>query len=255
MECSTCNATLSSEDGFCTECGSAVAARFCTECGVRVAADLRFCTECGSPIVSEVNPTTVGACGKVRPGVDVRLVDANDCEVPAGATGEMIVRTDRPWGMNSGYYKNPVATANAWRNGWFHTGDAMRCDADGNYYFVDRKKDAIRRRGENIAGLEIDRIIGAHPNVVEVAAVPVPAELGDEEILAVVVKKRGSDLDAQGVAAWCAGRLAAMKVPRYVLFMDALPHTPTHKIAKHRLKHDTAALLAQAKDTNPAKNI
>ena len=100
-------------------------------------------TEISSPIVSEPNPTRRGTCGKARPGVDVRLVDENDCEVPTGEIGEMIVRTDRPWGMNSGYYKRPDATAEAWRNGWFHTGDCFRQDEEGYFYFVDRMKDVI----------------------------------------------------------------------------------------------------------------
>ncbi len=86
----------------------------------------------------------------------MRLVDENDCEVAVGDVGELIVRTDRPWAMNSGYYKNPEATARAWRNGWFHTGDAFRCDEDGNFFFVDRMKDAIRRRGENISSFEVE---------------------------------------------------------------------------------------------------
>ena len=104
-------------------------------------------TEISSPIVSEPNPSRRGTCGKVRAGVEVRLVDENDCEVPTGQIGEMLVRTDRPWAMNHGYYKNPEATAEAWRNGWFHTGDCFRKDEEGFFYFVDRRKDAIRRRG------------------------------------------------------------------------------------------------------------
>ena len=93
----------------------------------------------------------------------MRLVDEADCEVPVGTVGEMIVRTDTPWSMNHGYYKNPEATATAWRNGWFHTGDAFRRDAEGNYYFVDRMKDAIRRRGENISSFEVERVIAPFP--------------------------------------------------------------------------------------------
>lgn len=185
--------------------------------------------------------TSIGAVGRhpdpARPWAQLRIVDDDGNDLGPDQTGELWVK--HPIVMQ-GYFRDAEQTAAAFHDGWFKTGDLMKRDADGYYYFVTRKKDMIRRRGENIAGLEIDRIIGAHPNVVEVAAVPVPAELGDEEILAVVVKKPGSDLDAQGVAAWCAGRLAAMKVPRYVLFMDALPHTPTHKIAKHVLKADSS---------------
>ena len=143
-------------------------------------------TEISSPIVSEPNPQARGTCGKVRPGVDVRLVDENDCEVAVGTVGEMIVRTDRPWAMNSGYYKNAEATARAWRNGWFHTGDAFRMDADGNFFFVDRIKDAIRRRGENISSFEVEAEIVRFPAVREAAAVAVPSELGEDEVMAIV---------------------------------------------------------------------
>ena len=123
-------------------------------------------TEISSPIVSEANPKKIGTCGRVRDGVDVRLVDRNDCEVPIGEIGEMLVRTDRPWAMNSGYNANPEATAEAWRNGWFHTGDAFRRDEDGYFYFVDRVKDAIRRRGENISSFEWKPMSAAIPRSV-----------------------------------------------------------------------------------------
>jgi crotonobetaine/carnitine-CoA ligase len=170
-----------------------------------------------------------------RPWAQCRLVDDQGQDVGVGQTGELWVK--HPVIMQ-GYFRDPEQTAATFHDGWFKTGDLMRRDADGYFYFVTRKKDIIRRRGENIAGAEIDSTIAAHPAVEEVAAVPVPAELGDEEILVVVVLKPGSDASAQDIAAWCAARLAAMKVPRYVLFMDALPHTPTHKIAKHVLKAD-----------------
>ena len=124
-------------------------------------------TEISTPILSEPNPTALGTCGTVRPHVDVRLVDENDCEVPAGTVGEMIVRTDRPWAMMHGYYNNPEATARAWRNGWFHTGDAFRRDEAGSFFFIDRIKDAIRRRGENISSFEVEAEIVAHPDVQE----------------------------------------------------------------------------------------
>jgi crotonobetaine/carnitine-CoA ligase len=133
-------------------------------------------TEISSPIVSEPNPVKPGTCGTVRRGVDVRLVDANDCEVAIGAVGEMLVRTDRPFAMNSGYHNNPEATAKAWRNGWFHTGDAFRRDADGYYYFVDRVKDAIRRRGENISSFEVEAVLRSHASVADCAVIGVPAD-------------------------------------------------------------------------------
>ena len=108
-----------------------------------------------------------------------------------GPVGELIVRTDRPWAMNHGYYKNPEATAKAWRNGWFHTGDAFRVGEDGQFFFVDRMKDAIRRRGENISSFEVETELCAHPAIKEAAAVAVPSEFAEEEVLGRCLAGRG----------------------------------------------------------------
>jgi crotonobetaine/carnitine-CoA ligase len=146
-----------------------------------------------------------------------------------------------------GYYRDPEQTKNAFRDGWFMTGDLVRRDEDGYFFFVSRKKDIIRRRGENIAGAELDRVIGSHPAVLEAAAIPVPAELGEDEILVAVLLKPAQHATAQDIAQWCRERLAPMKVPRYVVFVDELPHTPTHKVLKAQLKAD-ATLRARAVD-------
>src|SRR5262245_9657570 len=143
-------------------------------------------TEISSPIGSERNPAVPKTCGRVRDGFDARVVDENDTEVPVGTVGELIVRADEPWTMNHGYNGNPEATARAWRNGWFHTGDAFRKDEAGNFFFVDRIKDAIRRRGENISSFEVEAELGAHPKVREAAVVAVPSEFGEDEVLAVI---------------------------------------------------------------------
>ena len=123
----------------------------------------------------------------------------------------------------------------------------MRQEQDGYFYFVARKKDIIRRRGENIAGAELDRVISEHPAVSEVAAIAVDSELGEDEIMAVIVPKNGATLTAADIRDWCAGRLAAHKVPRFVVFTENMPHTPTHKVAKFLLKKDTT-LRARAVD-------
>jgi crotonobetaine/carnitine-CoA ligase len=195
-------------------------------------------TEISSPIVSEANPAKLGTCGKVRPHVEVRLVDGNDCEVPLGAVGEMIVRTDRPWAMMHGYHKNPGATARAWRNGWFHTGDAFRKDAEGNFYFVDRMKDAIRRRGENISSFEVEAEILAHPDVQDAAAIGVPSEMGEDEVMAVIAAVAGRSVDPEALVAFLAGRLPYFMVPRYVRIVAELPKTPTAKVQKVELRRD-----------------
>lgn len=193
-------------------------------------------TEVSSPIVSGPNPGKTGTCGRVREGVQVRLVDRNDCEVATGETGEMIVRTDRPWAMNHGYYKNPEATADAWRNGWFHTGDAFRRDEDGYYYFVDRVKDAIRRRGENISSFEVEAEVIAHEAVREAAAIGVASEYSEDEVLVAVSPVPGRSIDPAELLGFLQERMPHFMVPRYLRLMDDLPKTPTDKVRKHVLR-------------------
>jgi crotonobetaine/carnitine-CoA ligase len=195
-------------------------------------------TEISSPIVSVPNPTVRGTCGKVRRGVDVRLVDENDCEVPTGAVGEMLVRTDRPWAMSHGYHKEAAATARAWRNGWFHTGDAFRQDEEGNFFFVDRMKDAIRRRGENISSFEVEAEVLACPQVRECAAIAVPAEIGEDEVLIVVSPVPGASIDPVALIGFLTDRLAYFMVPRYVRTLAELPKTPSSKVLKAQLRSE-----------------
>jgi crotonobetaine/carnitine-CoA ligase len=166
---------------------------------------------------------------------EMRVVDDEGRDVPVGQTGEIAVRS--PITMQ-GYYRDADATALAFRDGWFLTGDLGHQDADGYYYFGGRKKDVIRRRGENVSGAEIDRVIAAHPKVLEAAAIAVPGELGEDEILVVAVPRPGGVLTADEIAAWCAERLAPYKRPRFLTQVEALPHTPTHRIAKFKLKQD-----------------
>jgi crotonobetaine/carnitine-CoA ligase len=211
----------------------AFAARF----GVEVRS-LYGMTEISSPIITGPTPSLPGTCGRARPGVEVRLLDANDCEVPVGEVGEFCVRTDMPWAMNHGYHRMPEPTARAWRNGWFHTGDAGRRDADGNFFFVDRFKDAVRRRGEYISSLELETEINAHPSIAASAVVGVPAEHGEEEVLACLVAAPGADVDVLAVTEFLRERVPHFMVPRYLRVLDALPMTPTAKVLKTVLRDD-----------------
>jgi crotonobetaine/carnitine-CoA ligase len=195
-------------------------------------------TETSIPIVSGKSPRPAGTCGRVRSGIEARLVDEWDCEVPVGTIGELILRTDAPWSMNHGYYKNPEATAAAWRNGWFHTGDAFRVDAEGNYYFVDRMKDAIRRRGENISSFEVEREICAFPAVKEAAVVAARGELSEDEVLAVVAPVPGHTIDPVELTRFLVERLPYFMVPRYIRIVPELPKTPTQKVQKADLRRD-----------------
>ncbi len=192
-------------------------------------------TEISAPMVSDSYPEQSGTCGKVRAGVEARVVDENDCEVAPGQTGELVLRTDRPWAMNHGYYKNPEATARAWRNGWFHTGDGFYYDDEGYFYFVDRIKDAIRRRGENISSFEVENEVTAFAAVREAAAIPVPSELGEDEVMVVVAPVDGSSIDPLELLRFLEPRMAHFMLPRFIRIVDELPKTPTQKVQKHLL--------------------
>jgi carnitine-CoA ligase len=175
---------------------------------------------------------------------ELRVVDDEGTELPDGQAGELVVKTPM---VMKGYYRDPQQTEAAFRDGWFLTGDLAWRDADGYFWFVARKKDIIRRRGENISGAELDRIVELHPDVTQAAAIAVPTELGDDEILVAATLRPGATLTAQGLADWVRERLAAAKVPRYVVFVDALPQTATHRVAKFKLRADQT-LQARAVD-------
>ncbi|TNE35580.1 MAG: ATP-dependent acyl-CoA ligase [Alphaproteobacteria bacterium] len=195
-------------------------------------------TEISGQLVSERNPAKTGSCGKVRAGAEVRLVDTNDCEVPVNSVGELIVRDERPWGLNHGYNNNPIATAAAWRNGWFHTGDLFTRDESGTFFFVDRAKDAIRRRGENISSFEVENEVAAYTGVREAAAIGVPSPLGEDELLVVIAPVPGSSVDPAALIEFLIPRMAHFMIPRYVRIMKELPKTPTQKVQKHLLRQE-----------------
>jgi len=207
---------------------------------------------CNNPYDGERRANSMGLPARhPDPGVkfaELRVVDDDGADVPDGVEGELWVRTPI---LMQGYYKDPEQTAASLHDGWFKTGDLVRRDADGYYYFVARKKDIIRRRGENISGAEIDRVIDDHPAVVRSAAIPVPSELGEDEILVAIVPKPGASISAEEIAAWCRARLAAIKVPRYVAFVDALPTTATERVQKFQLRGDKT-LRARAIDLQRA---
>jgi crotonobetaine/carnitine-CoA ligase len=193
-------------------------------------------TEICTPLISRANPVKDNICGRPRAGVEVRLVDEHDCLVEDGAVGQLILRTEAPWALNHGYNANPQATADAWRNGWFHTGDAFFRDADGDYHFVDRLKDAIRRRGENISSYEIEVELLSHPAVREAAAIPVPSEHSEDEVMIVLATAAGATIEPEDVIRHLQPRVAHHMIPRYVRVIDELPKTPTAKVEKHVLR-------------------
>lgn len=173
------------------------------------------------------------AMGRPVPGCEVRVVDDNDVDAPVGEPGEIVLRKDGlPFATSQGYYKMPEATVAAWRNMWFHTGDRAYRDADGYFYFVDRKKDAIRRRGENISTFEVETAIARHPSVADVAVYPVRADTREDDVGASVVFKRGLAISPEELIEHCRANMPYFMVPRYFDFRDTLPRTMTQKLRK-----------------------
>ena len=185
-------------------------------------------TEIGFPLSTGWAAPNTRTCGRVREGAphyELKVVDQHDEEVGPGQVGELVVRTRDPWVMNVGYWQMPEATAAAWRNGWFHTGDAFTYDDDGWFYFVDRIKDALRRRGENISSFEVEAGINEHPAVRESAVIGVPSELGEEDVKAVIVLREGQELRAEELMEFLVPRMPRFMIPRYVEFVPDLPKT------------------------------
>jgi crotonobetaine/carnitine-CoA ligase len=195
-------------------------------------------TEIGLPL-GQPRPTSTLSCGRPVDGFEMRVVDEHDYEVKAGQVGELIVRHRDPWRIAIGYLDRPEESHKAWRNGWFHTGDALRVDNNGDYYFVDRLKDYIRYRGNNISSREVEAEVDSHPAVAQSACVGVrasTAQLGDEEVKVFVKLKHGTSLTAPELCAYLESRLPDMMLPRFVEFVDALPVTPTEKVRKVELR-------------------
>jgi crotonobetaine/carnitine-CoA ligase len=163
---------------------------------------------------------------------EARVVDDDGRDLGPGATGELLLRNPA---VTPGYWEMPEETAQVLVDGWLHTGDLVTRDKDGIYTFVARKKEVLRRRGENLSPLEVEDAIIAHPAVADCAVVGVPSDLSEEEIKAFVVLADGQDVDFAALRAWTAERLAAFKIPRFWQIMDELPRTPTSRVAKHRL--------------------
>lgn len=199
-------------------------------------------TEAGAMIYAPLDgPVPPGSCGKAMGPFELTLLDASGFEVPVDTAGELAIRPTEPSVIMDGYYGMPQATLEAFRNLWFHTGDLLRRDAEGFYYFVGRRKDIVRRRGENISAAEVEMAIEAHPGVLECAVVGVPSELTEEEVLACVVLRPGVALGLEALAAHCAQAMARFMVPRYFRLLPALPKTPTDKVEKFRLSQEGLA--------------
>jgi crotonobetaine/carnitine-CoA ligase len=226
---------------FAAPTASSIVDDFRKRYGIEAFVEVFGLTETSAPILSPYGESRpAGAAGlQAVDFFDVRLVDPDtDEEVPVGRVGELVVRPKHPWTCSMGYYGMPERTLEAWRNLWFHTGDALRRDDEGWYYFVDRFKDALRRRGENISSYEVEQALLAHDAVVECAVIGVAAdvEAGEDEVMGVVATSR--PVPATELWAFCEGRIPSFAIPRFIRFVDALPKTPSEKVRKSALRDD-----------------
>jgi carnitine-CoA ligase len=186
----------------------------------------------GAPL-AEQRP---GLMGRVLDGFSARVVDAQDNELPDGEAGELMLRADEPFAFATGYFGMPEKTVEAWRNLWFHTGDRVVRESDGFFRFMDRMKDAIRRRGENISSYEVEQVLVSHPLVENAAVFPVRSELAEDEVMAAVVLRPGAKLGYEALLDYCQPRMPYFAVPRYLEYVETLPVTENGKVTKYKLR-------------------
>ncbi|TAM94414.1 MAG: ATP-dependent acyl-CoA ligase [Rhizobiaceae bacterium] len=211
-------------------------------------------TGAGAVIIASEEPRQIGTnCfGKPKPRVEVRIVGDAGSEARTDEPGELLVRyagSDAHKGFFREYLKDAEATAAAWQGGWFHTGDVVSRDRDGQLHFVDRKKNVIRRSGENIAAIEVENVLARHPAVAQVAVAPTPDPVRGEEVVALIVAKEadGGPLLAEEIVRYCLTRLAYYKAPGYVAFVEKIPLTSTEKIQRGALKAAVETALAEGR--------
>jgi acyl-CoA synthetase (AMP-forming)/AMP-acid ligase II len=207
-------------------------------------------TGSGGVIAANVEPRKVGTSCFGRPAaeVDVRIVDERGNDAPVGMPGELLVRragADSRYGFFREYLKNPEATDEAWKSGWLHTGDIVSCDAGGELHFVDRKKNVIRRSGENIAAVEVESVLNRHPAVRQAAVTAMPDQVRGDEVAAVIISEQaGADrVLAEDIVRWSLEQMAYYKAPGWICFVDSLPLTATEKIQRSGLKDFVAKLM------------
>ena len=193
-------------------------------------------TEIGLSIYTGFPDRRAGAAGKVHPDWEMAIVDEQDCPVPVGQPGELVFRPRLPWLMTPGYVGRPEATVEATRNLWFHSGDIGRQDEDGYVYFIDRRKERIRRLGENISSFDVESMVSSHPDVRECAALAYPSALGEDDVRIVVVMAAGTQANAGALYDWLTKVMPKYMLPRYIEFAQTLPRTATNKIEKFQLK-------------------
>jgi crotonobetaine/carnitine-CoA ligase len=215
------------------ELESAVYDRF----GFTVTSQVYGQTECAMSTYAPVNKlATPGSAGRCAPDLEMKLVGDDDEEVPIGEVGEIVFRPRHRHRMFRGYWGRPEETLHTFRGLWYHTGDFGRLDKSGAVFFVDRKKDYLRRRGENVSSMEVEAAIMGHPKVAEVAVHAVPSELTEDDIMARIVALEGQQLDPEDLFNYFVENLPYYAMPRYVEIMPELPKNAVSRVMKHRLR-------------------
>jgi carnitine-CoA ligase len=210
---------------------------FADRFGIEPFAEVFGQSECWPALLGDPRgPRRPGSMGKLTPGVQVKIVDDNDVEVPLGEPGEIVIRPDEPFRLFAGYWNNDAATTAASRDLWHHTGDSGRVDADGYFWFVDRKKDSLRRRGENVSSMELEAALVKHPAIAAVAVHAVPSDLSEDEIKACIVLAAEAAIELAELFDFFRRNLPYYAVPRYVEYLDELPANVNGRVQKFRLR-------------------
>jgi crotonobetaine/carnitine-CoA ligase len=205
-------------------------------------------TETNAAFYAETGWETQGRMGSVVAGFEARVVNPEGGDVGEGVPGELLLRTRLPNAFCLGYWDQPEETARSWKGGWFQTGDLVSRDAEGNFRFVGRTKESIRRRGENISAWEVEQAVLTHVAVQEAAAFGVPSDLGDEEVMVVLVLREGWSLDFLDLLGHLDGRIAYFAIPRFLEIADKLPVTETGKLRRSELKERGVGSLTFDRD-------
>lgn len=192
-------------------------------------------TETNFVIAGRAGEGESGSMGRIRPGFEAKVVDISDEEVAPGEAGELVLRAAEPFAFSSGYFGMPEKTVEAWRNLWFHTGDRVVRESDGSFRFVDRMKDAIRRRGENISSYEVEQVLLSHPSVGAAAVFPVRSEMAEDEVMAAIVPAPDAIIDPAELIAFCRPKLSYFAIPRFIEMIESLPVTENGKVRKYVL--------------------
>lgn len=195
-------------------------------------------TESNAVIGTTADTIRPGYVGKLFDGFEAMIVDEADNPVPDGQAGELLLRATEPFSMSLGYFGMPDKTVESWRNLWLHTGDRMVRSEDGYYKFIDRMKDAIRRRGENISSYEVEQVLALHPDIAEVVVFPVASDLAEDEVMAAIVLHGKSEPDYEAIIRHCEGKMSYFAIPRYLEFRQDLPKTSNGKVQKFKLREE-----------------